>query len=296
MTDTLTNYKKEEPKPNRPQNRTMTVVWGIMLALLAGNVYAVWRTADAQSKMQSQDEKIRTQLDRLQDKAQDLTVRADTHEVMLRSELKQSREAADSAAGKAARSAERKAQELVNKMSSEYRLNQTEVVDAIGVVGRTAESNAVELATVRQGVDDVRSSVAEAKSTLESTRETLNSVRGDLGVQSGLIATNARQLGELRKRGEREYYEFSVPRHDRPFKVADVAIMVRKTKPKKGQFTIDVIADDKRMEKKNRLVNEPIQFYVAGERTPYEIVVNEVKEDRIVGYLAVPKVLRAAAR
>jgi len=72
--------------------------------------------------------------------------------------------------------------------------------------------------------------------------------------------------------------------------------VLKKTKPKKGKFTMDVIADDRRVEKKDRTINEPVQFYVSGSRTPFEIVINEVKQDQIVGYLSTPKVLRASAR
>ena len=70
--------------------------------------------------------------------------------------------------------------------------------------------------------------------------------------------------------------------------------MLKKTDPKKNRFTIDVIADDKTVEKKDKTINEPVQLYVGGARQPYEIVVNEVKKDTITGYVAVPKVLRAA--
>jgi hypothetical protein len=54
-----------------------------------------------------------------------------------------------------------------------------------------------------------------------------------------------------------------------------------------------IIADDKRVEKKNRTVNEPIQFLLSKSVLPYELVVNDVKKDLIVGYLSVPKVQQA---
>jgi hypothetical protein len=47
------------------------------------------------------------------------------------------------------------------------------------------------------------------------------------------------------------------------------------------------------VEKKDRTVNEPVQLYVAGNRQPFEIVVNNVKKDEVTGYLAVPKVTMA---
>ena len=71
-------------------------------------------------------------------------------------------------------------------------------------------------------------------------------------------------------------------------------MVLRKADPKRSRFTVDVIADDKKVEKKDRTINEPVQFYVSRARQPYELVVNEVRKDRIVGYLAVPKVETAS--
>jgi hypothetical protein len=51
-----------------------------------------------------------------------------------------------------------------------------------------------------------------------------------------------------------------------------------------------VLADDKRVEKRDRTVNEPVQLYVSGYRQPVEIVVNQVNKDEVVGYVSVPKV------
>ena len=58
---------------------------------------------------------------------------------------------------------------------------------------------------------------------------------------------------------------------------------------KRSRYTLEVLADDKRVEKKDKTINEPVQVYVAGNRQPYEIVINQVKKDQIVGYLATPK-------
>jgi hypothetical protein len=53
---------------------------------------------------------------------------------------------------------------------------------------------------------------------------------------------------------------------------------------------VEVWADDKKTEKKDKGINEPVQFYTSKARIPYEIVINQVKKDQIVGYLATPKV------
>jgi hypothetical protein len=118
----------------------------------------------------------------------------------------------------------------------------------------------------------------------------LKTVMGDMGVMSGLIATNGKELSALRELGERNYFEFTLTKRDNSKKVADLALTLKKSDPKRSRFTLDVMADDNRVEKKDKTVNEPVQVYVGGNRQPYEIVINQVKKDEIVGYLATPKV------
>jgi predicted amino acid dehydrogenase len=114
-------------------------------------------------------------------------------------------------------------------------------------------------------------------------------VTGDLGVQSGYIATNSKELALLKRLGERNITEFKLAKTKDPQRVGDIALVLKRTDQKKNKYTVEVVADDKRTEKKDKGVNEPIQFYVSKARQPYEIVVNEVKKDLIVGYLAAPK-------
>ena len=118
----------------------------------------------------------------------------------------------------------------------------------------------------------------------------LKSVRGDLGLQSGLIATNAKELSALRATGDRNYFDFNLVKSKQMQKVGDITMRVTKVDTKKNKYTVELIADDKKVEKKDKNINEPLQFYVARARTPYEIVVNELHKNQIVGYLATPKV------
>jgi hypothetical protein len=132
--------------------------------------------------------------------------------------------------------------------------------------------------------------VASTKSELDKTIATLKTVQGDLGVQSGLIATNSKELSALRTLGERNYFEFDLTKSKELRKIGDVTMRLKKADPKRNRYTIELVADDKLVEKKDRAVNEPVQFYVARARLPYEVVVNEIKKDQVVGYLATPKV------
>jgi len=116
---------------------------------------------------------------------------------------------------------------------------------------------------------------------------------GDMGVMSGLIATNSKDLGALRELGERNYVEFNLGKGQMQKKIGDVIVTLRKTDPKHNRFTMEVTADDKITEKRDKTINEPVQVYVHNSRQPYEIVVNQVNKDGIVGYLATPKVTLA---
>jgi hypothetical protein len=115
-------------------------------------------------------------------------------------------------------------------------------------------------------------------------------VNGDMGVMSGLVATNSKEIAALRALGERDYYEFSLGKAQASRLLAGVKVVYKKADPKRNRYTMEVVADDKRVEKKDRTANEPVQFYVLSKaRQPFEIVVNEVRKDMIVGYLSVPK-------
>jgi hypothetical protein len=113
---------------------------------------------------------------------------------------------------------------------------------------------------------------------------------------SGLIATNSTELAALRKLGERDYYEFTLPKKSGPQRVGDIQLTLKKADVKRNKFTLDVLADDRRVEKKDKGINEPVQFYMSGTRIPYEVVVNEIRKDQVIGYLSVPKVKIMAKR
>jgi septal ring factor EnvC (AmiA/AmiB activator) len=147
------------------------------------------------------------------------------------------------------------------------------------------------LTDITTQVGTVKTDVAATRGELDRTISDLRRTTGDLGVMSGLIATNGRELQALRELGERDYYEFTLTKAKVPQKVGDIQVLVKRTDPKKNRFTLEIVADDKKVEKKDRNLNEPVQFYVVSKaRQPYELVVNEIRKDQVVGYLAVPKV------
>lgn len=148
-----------------------------------------------------------------------------------------------------------------------------------------------DVTSVKSDVGSVRTDVASAKTDIQDTRSELMRARGDMGMMSGLIATNSTEIKRLREMGDRNIYEFTISKKGEMQKVGDIQIALRKADVKHNRYTLDLLADDKRVEKKDRGINEPVQFYTSKARVPYELVVNQVGKDKIVGYLATPKVM-----
>ncbi|PYT97360.1 MAG: hypothetical protein DMG38_20045 [Acidobacteria bacterium] len=148
-----------------------------------------------------------------------------------------------------------------------------------------------QIGAVATEVGGAKKDLEATKSDLEATKGKLERSMGDMNVMSGLVAHNRDDLEELRRRGDRNYYEFTLQRTKNAQRVGPVQISLNRTDPKKSKYTITVIADDKTIEKRDKTSGEPVQFYVKGSTrmAPYEIVVFDVGKNQITGYLATPK-------
>jgi hypothetical protein len=156
----------------------------------------------------------------------------------------------------------------------------------------TAQKESEEkIGAVATDVTGAKKDIEATRSDLEATKTKLDRAQGDMGVMSGLIAHNHDDLEELKRKGDRNYFEFTLQKAKTPQKVGPVQMALNKTDPKKSKYTMTVLADDKSIEKKDKTAGEPVQFYVkGGARTaPYEIVVFEVGKNQINGYLSTPK-------
>ena len=151
------------------------------------------------------------------------------------------------------------------------------------------------VATLGGEVGKVKEDVAASKAAIEETQARLQRAMGDLGEQSGLIARNADELGALKRAGLREYYEFDVAKAKAASPVGPVALRVKDADPKRHKFNMVLVVDDIEIEKKDKTLLEPVQFYRKGSRQLNEIVVFAVQKDRITGYLSTPKAGDAAA-
>lgn len=132
----------------------------------------------------------------------------------------------------------------------------------------------------------VDTKVGGVRTDLDTTREDLKMARSEMGT---LIARNHDEIDQLRRLGERDYVEFTIAGKSQPQKVGNVTVELRGTNLKKNQFSMALTVEDKRFEKKNRALNEPIFFYLSGTRQPQEIVINKVSKNQISGYLSIPK-------
>lgn len=146
-----------------------------------------------------------------------------------------------------------------------------------------------EVGNVKTDVGGVKTDVAATKASLDQTIAKLQNTIGDLGVQSGLIANTRSDLEALKHKGDRQYYEFTLLKGAKPQAISTVALQVKKTDPKHGKYTLNVTADDKTIEKKDRNQSEPVQFYTGRDHMLYELVVWTVDKNKITGYLSTPK-------
>jgi hypothetical protein len=135
-------------------------------------------------------------------------------------------------------------------------------------------------------VNKLGGDVTGVKTDLDATKNSIQMARSEMGT---LIARNHDEIDQLRRMGQRDYYEFTVTRKAGAQKVGTIQVQLRDTNTKKNQFTINVLADDQSFEKKNRSVNEPIFFYTGGTRQAVELVINKVSKSTATGYLSVPK-------
>ena len=146
-----------------------------------------------------------------------------------------------------------------------------------------------EMSGVATEVGTVKSDVAATKADLEIAKAKLEHALGDLNIQSGLIARTHDDLEILKHKGDRNYYEFTLLKGAKPQPVSTVGLQLRKADAKRGKYTMNVTADDRTIEKKDRNVNEPIQFYTGRDHLLYELVVWTADKNKVTGYLSTPK-------
>jgi chromosome segregation ATPase len=181
---------------------------------------------------------------------------------------------------------------IASQRASTEKLEQEEAATSkqIGTVS-------TDVASVKTDVGGVKTDVATTKSDLEATKTQLNRVMGDAGVMSGLIATNHSELEELKHKGDRNYFEFTLQKGAKPTLLSTVKLQLKKADEKHSRYTMEVSSDDRTIEKKDKGLDEPVQFYNGKDPVLYELVVNVIEKNKVSGYLSTPKnVTKASAQ
>jgi len=266
------------------------VLSGIVIALIAANIYLYMQLDKVKKDLSASNDTAQARIDKLEEAANVNTQSNRRTVEQLRDQLERARRQANLAAGEAKDEALKKVDETRAALEAAQEKARQQLSSDISKVKESADSQFSQVGTE---VTSVKSDVATTKSQLEKTVADLKRATGEIDGHSVLIATNGKELAALQALGERNYVQFTIQKSKskQPQKVGDVGILLKNADPKKNRFTIELTADDKTVEKKDRVINEPLQFMTSKAKQPYELVVNDVKKDTIVGYLSIPKVL-----
>ena len=296
------NETRNETKQTWTSPKTAVIALGVGLAVaLAGNGYLMVRSNNLNDEIARTQAGAQAQISKLSETNAALLrqeqARMDEFAQQVKQDVKGFNDSAHSAIRQARMEAQKNGHELSTKIAEQQQQISTEITEIKDNTNSkfsevTSDVNGVKTNVdgVKANVDEVKTTLASAQGEIEKTKLDLKRAVGDMGVMSGLIATNAQDLAALRALGERNYFEFDITKQQNAKRVGDVTLTLKKADAKRNRFTLDVLADDRHLEKKDKTVNEPVQLYVAGNMQPYEIVVNTVSKDHITGYLATPKV------
>jgi chromosome segregation ATPase len=259
----------------------------------SGNAALEARIASLEGQIQANSAKSSTELQNLQKSGTSL---ASDIEVLTKragvtnQELASARKYAEKIRLDAEQAKEQLASELATKASA------TEVAANVAAAREEAASKVAEaqksadtkISGVSGEVKTVASNLETTNRNLEESRRSLVDVKNTLSDQ---IARNASELASLRLKGERNFTEFEIKKakKNEMQRVGDIRLELRDTDAKKQKYALIIQVDDSKLEKKDKLANEPIQFLVGREKLRYEIVVNNVGKDTISGYLSTPK-------
>jgi chromosome segregation ATPase len=179
---------------------------------------------------------------------------------------------------------EDRAADLLRRQQADSRRLETEQQAA----QKQISSVSSDVTGVKTDVGGVKTDLTATKTELQNAEAAMQSMKGDLGLQSGLIATNGKEIEILKHLGDRNIYQFTLNK-GRKQAVATVALELKKSDEKHSKFTLVVYSDDKEVQKKDRNLDEPIQFYTGKDHLLYELVVNNVAKNQVTGYIATPK-------
>lgn len=271
------------------------ILFGAVIALVGACIYLFYQINQIQAQLASTRDDLSTEIARMNETSSVSTQTSRRTIEALTKDVEKYRAQARELSGQAKVEAEQHADQLASRLQriqEEQGKQVAAVTSEVSQVKDTANQTTQRLGEVSSDVGTVKTDVARNRADTEKLIADMKSARGDLGVQSGLIATNASELAALKALGERNYTEFKISktRKRTAQRVGDLQVILESADAKHNRYTITVIADDKRVEKKDKTLDEPVQFLLARATQPYELVVNDIKKDFIAGYVAAPKV------
>lgn len=227
---------------------------------------------------------LKTRLDALDQKQQSLESAQTELTARLHSTRSELKDALTSEVGLTKQEIARRAAELqAAQKNSEAKLSAEQKQQG----AELAQVN-TEVSGVKTDVGSAKTDIVKTQSDLQATNAKLEKTIGDLGVQSGLVAKNSSELEILKHKGDRNYYEFTLKKGAKQ-PVSTVSLELKKVDAKKSRFTLNVLTDDKTIEKKDRTVGEPLQFYTGRDHLLYEVVAFSADKNSVTGYLSTPK-------
>jgi septal ring factor EnvC (AmiA/AmiB activator) len=256
------------------------------LALATLVLYSMQANSQFQTKTRTDLAAITEQIGRIQDQHRASESRISN----LLQELADTRQALGESKqelGKAVRQVKLDTQKTRNDLGQVIaaKADSTEVQAVKHEAATKIEQVSTDVGGVKNEVGTVKTDLASTKVELEGTNRRLLDVSETL---SAAIAKNAAELAQLRRKGERNYYEFELGAKNTWTGVEDIKLALTKTDIKNRKFNIRIMVDDNQLEKKDRTINEPLQFLVGRNRVRYELVINWVKKDKVGGYLSTP--------
>ena len=261
-----------------PQNRVsrFTTVLVILALLAIGEIYSIARISTVRQTLEKQQGLMRQELD-----AQFSRKLAGVEDSNLK-QLTALRAELDQTAGRMGSTGQElnRARAMVAGLQKRQQQQADELKKEIA-----KKADDEKLGALSQDVSTTQTGLASTKQNVDQLSKDLGMARSELGT---LIARNHDDIEVLRKLGERDYFEFKLTKNEKQ-NIAGLGLTLKKTNVKHNRFDLNLLADDLQVEKKGRTVDEPIFFYLGGSKKPYELVVNKVESDRVIGYVSTPK-------
>jgi hypothetical protein len=268
------------PSTNLPDNTPPPLprwIYFVLVILLGGIGYLAWAGYTTRTQFNSD-------LSKSQEAANQLSARLDQANgriAELRGQLEVTSRHMNLTEAEIAR-----AHSLAQQIQIDQKASDTKLTSQIGQVQKDSDAK---ISAVSTDVAGTKTDLDTTKKDLETTKGKLTSAIGDVTNQGGLIAKNHEEVEELKRLGERNIFEFSLAKTKTPQRVGPIQLQLTKVDSKHYRYTVIMVVDDKQIEKKDKTLDELMQFRVNGARAPYELVVNDVSKDKISGYLSTPK-------